>query len=86
MVRQWQELFFDKNYAATKLLNPDFVQLAKASFVQAERVIKPNKVKEAIERANRHKGPYLIEFVVEPEENIFPMIPAGAPINHMLTK
>jgi len=84
MVRQWQEMFFNKNYAGTILINPDFIKLAEASFIKAQRVTKPSELKSAIKRANNFNGSYLLEIMVEPEENVFPMVAPGTSINQIV--
>ncbi len=77
MVRQWQELIYSKRYSATALYNPDFVKIAEAYGIQAMRVTRKLDVSHAIQRAMEHDGPFLIEFVVEPEENVYPFVPPG---------
>jgi acetolactate synthase I/II/III large subunit len=86
MVRQWQEFFFDKRYAATPITGPDFVKLAEAFGVPAKRVEKPEDALDAIKFAQETPGPVLIEFRVEMEEAVYPMVPAGAPLNEMLRR
>lgn len=86
MVRQWQELFFDKNYSETPLVNPDFVALSKAFGVPAERATTQQETKEAIKRARNYEGAYLIEFVTEKEEAVFPMIEPGKATYEMRLK
>jgi acetolactate synthase-1/2/3 large subunit len=81
MVRQWQELFFDKRYSYTELVNPDFQMIAKAYGLEAEKVESRDKLDEAISRMTRVQGPYLLEVVVEKEGNVFPMVPAGASVS-----
>lgn len=78
MVRQWQELFFQKNYSAVKLFNPDFGKIAEACGIPAFRCNKVQDTLKIIDKALKIKGPALIEFIVEPEENVFPMMPPGA--------
>lgn len=78
MVRQWQELFYGKRYVATPLSCPDFVKVAEAYCMPALHVTRKEEVAPAIERAMAEDGPFLINFVVEPEENIYPMVPPGA--------
>jgi acetolactate synthase-1/2/3 large subunit len=78
MVRQWQEMFFGKRYVATPLSGPDFVKIAEAYGIPGLRVKKRPEVIPAIEKAMAHPGPFLIDFVVEPEENVYPMVPPGA--------
>lgn len=77
MVRQWQELIYQKRYFGTQLYNPDFVGIAKAYGIKGERVSKKIDVRPAIEKAMAHKGPYVIEFMIEPEENVYPFVPPG---------
>ena len=85
MVRQWQELFYDRRYSHTTLSgNPDFVKLAEAYGAQGRRVTEKDQVRPAIEEALRTDDVFVIDFVVEPEENVFPMVPAGEAINRMI--
>ncbi len=86
MVRQWQELFYNKRYSATPLANgnPDFVKLAEAYGVMGIRVDEPAQVAGAIEKALKHSGPVVLDFHVEPEENVFPMVPVGEAIDRMI--
>ncbi len=88
MVRQWQELFFDRRYSHTHLApgNPDFVKLAEAFGARGILVDKPDQVRPALEEAmSIEDGPVLIDFRVAPEENVFPMVPAGEAIDRMLS-
>ncbi len=85
MVRQWQELFYKKRYSHTKLeCCPDFVKLAEAYGAVGMRITKKKDVKKAIKAALKIKKPVLMDFRVEPEENVFPMVPAGQAINKMI--
>ena len=84
MVRQWQELFYGRRYVATPLAGPDFVKIAEAYGLSALRVQHREEVVPAIERAMEHDGPFLIDFVVEPEENVYPMVPPGASLAEVL--
>lgn len=84
MVRQWQELFFEKRYSFTNLANPDFMQLAAAYGIRGERISHPEEMESAIGRMYEHDGPYLLEVVVKSEENVFPMVPAGATLDEIL--
>jgi acetolactate synthase-1/2/3 large subunit len=77
MVRQWQELFYGKRYVATPLLNPDFAKVAEAYGILGLRAKNFIEAKNAIEHALKTDGPALIEFLVEKEENVFPMVPPG---------
>ena len=84
MVRQWQELFYDRRYAATYLKNPDFVKVAQGYGVKGLRVKKDSEVKKAVKEILQHKGPVFADFWIEEEENVFPMVPAGEAINRMI--
>ena len=86
MVRQWQEFFFEKRYSAVNMRTPDFVKLAEAHGVPARLVTKPEEVKDAIEFARETPGPVLLEFRVEQEEAVYPMVPAGAALDQMLRR
>ncbi len=80
MVRQWQELFYEKRYVATPLTCPDFVKIAEAYYIPALVVKTREEVMPAIEQAMDTDGPFLINFMVEPEENVYPMVPPGATV------
>ena len=85
MVRQWQELFYDKCYASTNMEHaPDFVKLAEAYGAVGLRASKPEEVEVVIKKGLDTKGPVIMEFVVEREEGVYPMVPAGASITDML--
>jgi len=84
MVRQWQELFYDRRYSATKLSEINFVKLADAFGAHGIRVDSPSEVAPAIKEALSVPKPVIIDFRVEPEECVFPMVPAGAPLNEIL--
>jgi acetolactate synthase-1/2/3 large subunit len=84
MVRQWQQLFFDKRYSFTKLQNPDFVKLAGAFSIPARKVTFRGELTAAISEMIDHEGPYLLEVVVEKEDNVFPMVPAGASVSKII--
>jgi acetolactate synthase I/II/III large subunit len=84
MVRQWQEFFFEGNYSHSAIPGPDFVALAKAHGVEGCRVTSRDRVREGIEAAMNHDGPFLVEFVIEPEGNVFPMVPPGSPLSDMI--
>jgi acetolactate synthase-1/2/3 large subunit len=85
MVRQWQQFFYDKSYVATMYThNPDFVKLADAFGMPAARVTERSQIRAAVEQAMAHDGPFLIDFQVEVEENVFPMIPAGQSTTEMM--
>jgi acetolactate synthase I/II/III large subunit len=84
MVRQWQELFWEKRYSGTPLWCPDFVKLADAYGIPGIQVNTKNQVIPAIKKAIEYDGPFLINFVVEPEENVYPMVPPGAGLSNVL--
>jgi acetolactate synthase-1/2/3 large subunit len=86
MVRQWQEFFFEKRYSAVNMLTPDFVKLADAHGVPARRITKREEVADAIEWARKTKGPVVLEFKVEREDAVYPMVPAGAALDQMLQR
>ncbi len=78
MVRQWQDLFYKKNYVATPLSCPDFVRIAEAYCIAGVQVTRREEVEPAIEQAMAHDGPFLVNFMIEPEENVYPIVPPGA--------
>ncbi|HJP19282.1 MAG TPA: biosynthetic-type acetolactate synthase large subunit [Nitrospinota bacterium] len=85
MVRQWQQLFYDKRYSHVCMASaPDFVKLAESYGALGLRAKKPDEVKKTIEKALAYKGPVVIDFVVAKEENVYPMVPAGKGIHEML--
>jgi acetolactate synthase-1/2/3 large subunit len=81
MVRQWQELFFDKRYASTEMISPDFVKLAEAYSIEAKRVSNRADLADAIKTMIASKEAYFLEVVIEQEDNVFPMIPTGASVS-----
>ena len=83
MVRQWQQLFFDKRYASTELTNPDFVTIAKGYQIQAKRVTKREELAIAVEEMMASEEAYFLEVCVEKEDNVFPMIPSGASVSEI---
>jgi acetolactate synthase-1/2/3 large subunit len=84
MVRQWQQLFFDKRYSGVKMWNPDFVKLGEAYSIPSMRVTHVDDVRNALDWARAIDGPAMIEFVVEAEENVFPMVPPGASLQETI--
>jgi len=84
MVRQWQELFFEKRYSFTELQNPDFITIAKGYGIEGSKIVTRNKLQEGIHTMIEHEGPYLLEVVIEKEDNVFPMVPAGASISDIM--
>jgi acetolactate synthase-1/2/3 large subunit len=83
MVRQWQELFFDKRYASTEMINPDFQTISKGYHIPSEKVSERAQLEEAIEKMLMHKGSYMLEVLVGKENNVFPMVPAGASVSEV---
>ena len=81
MVRQWQQLFFDKRYASTEMVNPDFVKIAEGYFIDAKRVTEREEMTVAVAEMMKSDRPYLLEVCVEKENNVFPMIPSGASVS-----
>jgi len=86
MVRQWQEFFYDKRYAATPMLSPDFVKLAEAYGIAAHRVTKRDEVLPTVDVARKSGQPALIDFRVVKEEAVYPMVPAGANLDAMIRR
>jgi len=84
MVRQWQELFYGRRYVATPLSGPDYVKIAEAYGLPGLRVTGKEEVVPAIEQAMEYQGPFLVDFKVEPEENVYPMVPPGASLAEVL--
>ena len=84
MVRQWQELFYNRRYSATHLKNPDFVKVAEGYGVKGLRITKEKEITKAVKEIISYQGPILADFWVEKEENVFPMVPAGEAINRMI--
>jgi len=86
MVRQWQELFFDKRYASTVMVNPDFVKIAEGYHIQAKRVVERKDLKQTVREMIASDKPYFLEVKVEKEDNVFPMIPSGAAVSEIRLK
>jgi acetolactate synthase-1/2/3 large subunit len=86
MVRQWQELFFDKRYASTVMVNPDFVKIAEGYHIEAKRVSERKDLKAAVKEMIASDKPYFLEVKVEKEDNVFPMIPSGAAVSEVRLK
>ncbi|WP_298532854.1 biosynthetic-type acetolactate synthase large subunit [uncultured Algibacter sp.] len=81
MVRQWQQLFFDKRYASTEMTNPNFVAIAEGYYIKARKVVKREELAEAVKEMIQSKESYFLEVCVEKEDNVFPMIPSGASVS-----
>jgi acetolactate synthase I/II/III large subunit len=86
MVRQWQEFFYERRYAATPLRSPDFVKIAEAHGLEGLRVEKRSEVADIVERARALEGTVLIDFRVEQEDSVYPMVPAGADLHAMIRR
>ncbi|WP_372944838.1 biosynthetic-type acetolactate synthase large subunit [Muriicola sp.] len=86
MVRQWQELFFERRYASTVMTNPDFVKIAEGYHIRAKRVTERKDLKAAVTEMIASKEPYFLEVKVEKEDNVFPMIPSGASVSDIRLK
>jgi acetolactate synthase-1/2/3 large subunit len=86
MVRQWQEFFYERRYAATPLINPDFKKLAEAFGLPAQTVTKRGEVIPAVEAARKNRQTVVIDFKVEQEDTVYPMVPAGAALDAMIRR
>ncbi len=86
MVRQWQEFFYERNYESTPLVSPDFVKLADAHGIAGRAVSTRGEVAAAVEEARAAKGAYLLNFMVEKEDSVYPMIPAGSALHEMILR
>jgi acetolactate synthase-1/2/3 large subunit len=86
MVRQWQEFFYDRNYQSTPLLSPNFSKLADAYGIRSAVVTERAQVVPAVQSARRHEGPMLIDFQVEQEDSVYPMVAAGAALHEMIRR
>jgi acetolactate synthase-1/2/3 large subunit len=86
MVRQWQEFFYERRYAATPISGPDFVKLAEAFGLKGVAVDRRADVESAVEAARRHTGAAVIDFRVEQEDTVYPMVPAGADLHKMIRR
>jgi acetolactate synthase-1/2/3 large subunit len=85
MVRQWQQLFYEKRYSHSEMLvQPDFIKLAEAYGATGLRATRPDEVGAVIQKAFETPGPVIMEFRVAREENVMPMVPAGAGLNEMV--
>jgi acetolactate synthase I/II/III large subunit len=86
MVRQWQEFFYEKRYAATPLIGPDFTKLAQAFGIDAVAVARRSEVADAVQGARKSRRATVIDFQVEQEDSVFPMVPAGADLHKMILR
>ena len=83
MVRQWQELFFEKRYASTVMVNPDFVKIAEGYHIESQRVSERKDLKDTVQKMMASDKPFFLEVKVEQEDNVFPMIPSGASVSEI---
>jgi acetolactate synthase-1/2/3 large subunit len=83
MVRQWQQLFFTRRYSFTELVNPEFSKVAESFGITSQKITDRKDRKPALDEMMDHKGPYLLDIIVEKEENVFPMVPSGACISEI---
>ena len=83
MVRQWQELFFEKRYSFTNMTNPNFQAIAKGYSIESKKVTERKELLTEVEKFLNHKGSYLLEVKVKKEENVFPMVPTGASVSEV---
>jgi acetolactate synthase-1/2/3 large subunit len=86
MVRQWQEFFYDRNYESTPLLSPNFVKLADAHGIAGKAVRTRAELASAVEEARSAPGAYLLNFMVEQEDSVYPMIPVGSALHEMIRR
>jgi acetolactate synthase-1/2/3 large subunit len=86
MVRQWQEFFYERNYEATPLLNPNFVKIAEAYGIKSMAVTQRSQVLPSVRQARDHDGPVLLDFKVEQEDTVYPMVAAGASLHDMIRR
>ena len=86
MVRQWQQFFYDKRYTGTPVWSPDYVKLAEAYSIPGLSVTHPDQVVDAIAKANATPGPFLIDFRVKEEVNVYPMIAPGKAVDEMMRR
>jgi acetolactate synthase-1/2/3 large subunit len=86
MVRQWQQFFYEGRYAATPLLSPDFAKLAEAYGIKGLTVSKRSQLVPTLQAARSHQGPALINFCVEAEDSVYPMVPSGADLHAMIRR
>jgi acetolactate synthase-1/2/3 large subunit len=86
MVRQWQEFFYDRRYAATPLRSPDFLKIAEAHGLEGFRVETRGQVVDVVQRARAAGGTVIIDFRVEQEDSVYPMVPAGADLDAMIRR
>ncbi len=83
MVRQWQQLFFDKRYSFTEMVNPDFIKIVDGFGIPSKRITERNELQDALQHMYDHEGPYFLDITVEMEENVFPMVPSGDSVSNI---
>ena len=83
MVRQWQQMFFERRYSFTEMVNPDFIKISEAYGIKAKKVVERDDLLPALNEMMEHDGPYFLEVKVEKEDNVFPMIPTGASVSEI---
>jgi acetolactate synthase-1/2/3 large subunit len=86
MVRQWQEMFYEARYMETPILSPDYIKLAAAYGIEAFRVEVLDEVIPTMRKVQKHKGPSLIEFVVEKHDIVYPIVPSGSSLHEMIER
>jgi acetolactate synthase-1/2/3 large subunit len=84
MVRQWQQLFYDKRYSFTELINPDFMKIAQAYNIASRKIEHCSELEEGVKEMLSSEGSFLLEVVVRREENVFPMVPSGASLDESI--
>lgn len=84
MVRQWQQLFFEKRYSFTELTNPDFIMISKGFGIPGVKVEQREDLEAAVDQMLSHDGPFLLEVAIEKEDNVFPMVPSGASVSEVM--
>ena len=84
MVRQWQQLFYDKRYSSVALQNPDFLKIAEGFGITGKKIEEVGLLKEAVREMLNYPGPYLLHVIVETEDNVFPMVPSGAGVGEIV--
>jgi acetolactate synthase-1/2/3 large subunit len=86
MVRQWQELFFEKRYASTTMVNPDFQQIVAGYGIETKKVTERKALNDAVGKMLTHEGAFFLEVRVAKENNVFPMVPTGASVSEIRLK
>ena len=83
MVRQWQQLFFDKRYSFTEMKNPDFVKICEGYGISSRKLVKKDKLSQDLDWLLKTTGPVFLEVEVEKEDNVFPMVPSGESVSNI---